>query len=418
MLRIKVENFSCIKHADLELGRLTVLVGPQASGKSVLSKLSYYFIEQLLQQHIAVVDGKPFDKFEAEIKSRFAEWFPVSAWGDKKFKIQFEHGDFSLTLTRSSYGKSIKDTVRLAASRQVKELYSSLMEALKSARKKAHTPTDFGFEVRWELQRLLRRKLTDALGDESIQWQTYVPAGRAFFTTLGRAIAAFEQGAALDPITVRFGRMYTSFQSETRLHPRTSPEQKSADEELAALLGGTVEWEDERPLLRLTDGRLVPFFALSSGQQELLPLVLALTSMSHFYDDHRNGSQFLYVEEPEAHLFPSAQSRLVQQLAALLKRNRRRLLITTHSPYVLSKINNLLFAGSLEGRLNKSGRDQLESIVPKRFRIERGVIRAYAIVEGELRSVLHESGLIDGEYLDGISTEIATEFESLLGLEP
>ena len=33
---LEVENFSVIKRARLEFGRITILIGPQASGKSLL----------------------------------------------------------------------------------------------------------------------------------------------------------------------------------------------------------------------------------------------------------------------------------------------------------------------------------------------------------------------------------------------
>ena len=37
--RLKVENFGPIKHADIMFGSLTVFVGPQATGKSILLQL-------------------------------------------------------------------------------------------------------------------------------------------------------------------------------------------------------------------------------------------------------------------------------------------------------------------------------------------------------------------------------------------
>jgi predicted ATPase len=40
--KLTVNNFSVIKHAELEFGKITVLIGPQASGKSLLCKLAYF----------------------------------------------------------------------------------------------------------------------------------------------------------------------------------------------------------------------------------------------------------------------------------------------------------------------------------------------------------------------------------------
>ncbi|MFN7218169.1 AAA family ATPase [Microcystis sp.] len=49
------------------------------------------------------------------------------------------------------------------------------------------------------------------------------------------------------------------------------------------------------------------------------------------------------IEEPEAHLFPIAQKHLIELLAIMVNRNEdNQLIITTHSPYILSVFNNLL----------------------------------------------------------------------------
>ena len=36
MRKLTVKNFSVIKEAELEFGKITVLIGPQSSGKSLL----------------------------------------------------------------------------------------------------------------------------------------------------------------------------------------------------------------------------------------------------------------------------------------------------------------------------------------------------------------------------------------------
>jgi predicted ATP-dependent endonuclease of OLD family len=40
MRKLTVKNFSVIKDAELEFRRITVLIGPQAEGKSLLCKLA------------------------------------------------------------------------------------------------------------------------------------------------------------------------------------------------------------------------------------------------------------------------------------------------------------------------------------------------------------------------------------------
>jgi len=45
---LTVKNFSVIKEAKLEFGKITVLIGPQSSGKSLLCKLAYFLSKQAI----------------------------------------------------------------------------------------------------------------------------------------------------------------------------------------------------------------------------------------------------------------------------------------------------------------------------------------------------------------------------------
>lgn len=50
MQRLCVRDFGPIQSCDIEIPRLTVMTGPQASGKGTLAKLIYFF--KLAQQYI------------------------------------------------------------------------------------------------------------------------------------------------------------------------------------------------------------------------------------------------------------------------------------------------------------------------------------------------------------------------------
>ena len=48
--KLRVRDFLTIRDADLEIGRFTLIIGPQASGKSVLAKLLYFFRSLLARE--------------------------------------------------------------------------------------------------------------------------------------------------------------------------------------------------------------------------------------------------------------------------------------------------------------------------------------------------------------------------------
>ena len=180
-----------------------------------------------------------------------------------------------------------------------------------------------------------------------------------------------------------------------------------------------IKIERDKEYVETKDGRKIPFSALSSGQQELLPLLLMLGVI----DARRRSktSQLIYIEEPEAHLFPTAQSVLIQSLASIASARPKGtiyLIITTHSPYVLAKLNNLIKAGSLaEKSKNETTKKRIANVIPKSTWLSAGKVMAYAIINGKLVSILDNDGLVDAEYLDDVSGAIANEFSSLLEIE-
>lgn len=86
----------------------------------------------------------------------------------------------------------------------------------------------------------------------------------------------------------------------------------------------------------------------SSMVSELAPLVLFLRSVVQPEDT-------LIIEEPEAHLHPRAQTKIALTLARLVRVGVR-VIITTHSDWLLEQIGNLV----REGEVMKLGKNQTE----------------------------------------------------------
>jgi len=123
----------------------------------------------------------------------------------------------------------------------------------------------------------------------------------------------------------------------------------------------------------------------------------------------------VFAEEPELSVFPETQYQIAELIASLAKSELlwKSYAITTHSPYMLSSFNNLIYAGQL-------GEDKaIHRKIPidKKYWIEPGSFAAYSVHDGKTESILSESGLINGEYLDSVSEKIGNEFDSLLRLE-
>lgn len=414
MRTLSIREFSCIERADVELDRLTVIIGPQASGKSVIAKLFYFSVDSALMQLDSILKQESFEKFTIALKERFFDWFPKSAWGVGNFKIRFEAGKYSLAISKVT--RKASEDIRVAFSEEFQEAYSMLLAQVAKAKVESELKSDVRdfMERDWRLRVISMKALQEMMGGDTTQHQVFIPAGRSFFTNIGKAIAAFEHGRTLDPLILRFGQMYSSYGMRQSFHfSERAPEReyrKAIEETMASLLGGRIVREGDRDFLHAKDGRKIPLSALSSGQQELVPIIAILPWFS--------GAKVLslcYIEEPEAHLFPSTQSALVQALVMVAAGTS--LFLTTHSPYVITKINNLLKAGSLSRRKNEKLKAELESLVPRKAWLNAKNVRAYAMQAGVLKSILGNDGLIDGDYLDEISCDLSNDFSALLNLE-
>lgn len=424
MITLSIEDFSCIKSARMEIAPVTVLIGPQGSGKSVTTKLVYFFIDTLLRQYLSAERGVDLDDFKKEASRQFRAWFPPAAWGRSRFIISFSAGPFTVRALRRMSRNAVTDDVAITFSEFFNSQYNELIAAYQSHR--AQHPNENEAILRhseagWRIRERSGQSLSKALGGDYVGFQTFVPAGRAFFTSIGRLVAAIEQGSSLDPVTIRFAKLFASLrdQGSYRLYRRPNPE--SRDERQARmrvmrrLFGGEIRFEGDQEFVETSDGRKVPFTALSSGQQELLPMWLLI----EFFSDRDSDSsgELFYIEEPEAHLFPAAQSLLMDYLIGNLvsKRLRRSLILTTHSPYILSKLNNYLKAGSL-GKIRKNVA-AVSQIVPRECWLTSDRVKAYSIENGRLKELIDCDGLIDAHYIDEVSEEVSRDFNALLDIQ-
>lgn len=421
MILLTIEDFCCIRSARFELAPVTVLIGPQGSGKSVTTKLFYFCLDALSRQYLAAERGGDIDDFKKETARLFKNWFPPSAWGKRRFNITFQAGDFSIRFLRRMSKGQPSDEVAVTFSDFFRSQYEELSRSYERLKSKELDEEVLmrRSEAVWRIREQSSAKLAKELGSNYLESQTFIPAGRAYFTSIGRLVAAIEQ-ANLDPVTQKFARLFASlrdFASRRLFSRQDSERQLERDTVMSKLFGGKIKFENDQEFVETSDGRIVPFTALSSGQQELLPMWLLLD----FYADRSirsdNLGDLFYIEEPEAHLFPAAQSLLMDFLIGQLvsKKEKRSLILTTHSPYILAKINNYLKAGQI-AKVRKLAAN-VNSIVPKDCWLTPARVKAYAIHEGELIDILDDDGMIDASYIDSVSDEVSLTFGKLLDIE-
>ena len=95
------------------------------------------------------------------------------------------------------------------------------------------------------------------------------------------------------------------------------------------------------------------------------------------------------------------------------KKHKPQVIISTHSPYILSALNNTLYAGQL---LNKKIEiEKIEKILPSSLKPSEFI--AYKIENGMATNIIDtETNLINAEEIDGASDSIMDKFDMLLEL--
>lgn len=442
---LSIYGFSCLKDVHFETRPVVAIIGPQGSGKSVMTKLQY-FMSDVLREHLTSAErGDSFEDFKRVLAKKFRIWFPPAAWGNKRFNISYSSGDFSIRILRRMRNSRLSDELAITFCDWFGEFYANSRESYEQIKEQAYNEELFNDDPRavtnpiedaYRLRNQLRGRIIRRLGSHYVDSQTFIPAGRAFFTSIGKLVAGIQNVGALDPLTIDFAERFSelrsrnaSMRSPLRLR-RLGSDFMDRDKKFGnKFFGGEVVYQAGAEHVKATDGREIPFNALSSGQQEILPMWTMVQYLAEI-DAMRASNlpqtarrealrrrEILYIEEPEAHLFPEAQSDFLRYLFESLEFGPRSktLIMTTHSPYIMGRLNVFLKAGALSRRKKKN--TEINEVVPRSRWIKPSEFAAFAMVDGSAINIVDEDGIIDASYLDSISSDIAEDFDRLLDIE-
>lgn len=419
--KLTVKNFAGITDLEIEIKRINILIGPQASGKSVCAKLLFYFKNFVWEILAAVENEQTKRSLNSNYSKKFEEYFPPDSWGNQHFSIRYEIANIFIEVSRK---QETKGKISFRYSELLKQEFTDLDNLLKKAREQnsqenaEYDNLDRLYSTRFFLRKRLVDFLDTSICREAAFNQLFIPAGRSFFSILQSNIFSFlSSDNVLDPFMREFGSTYERFKhggfSKDRLANQEI--QDEIDSLIENSLCGKHIQEKGKDVLEIADGRRISIANSSSGQQEILPLTIVLATLPFLY----TGRQTVYIEEPEAHLFPSAQRNVVELIATVFNCRKEQLqfFITTHSPYVLTAFNNLLQAGLLYQESSEDVQHQLEKIVSRYKSLDVSDLSAYVLMDGKCSSIVcPETGLIDAKVIDSVSDDLAIEFEQLLNL--
>ena len=109
---------------------------------------------------------------------------------------------------------------------------------------------------------------------------------------------------------------------------------------ISKLIGGELQTSKDGTMLKLANDISIPLSAAASSIKELSPILF-------WMKNRRIENDSVCIEEPEAHAHPEMQYNMTDLLIACLNKGAF-MQITTHSDYLLARLNQLISLGKLK----------------------------------------------------------------------
>jgi len=235
----------------------------------------------------------------------------------------------------------------------------------------------------------------------------YIPSERLFYSMFKESLASIIKAEIpLPKILIDFGAMIENLRNrnESKTIHFQDIKFESSNEELNIVKGNNV----------------IPISFASSGIQSLYPLLLISQALidKEIFTSEDTEYISIAIEEPELNLYPLAQNSVIKKIIESANTNAKvRLVITTHSPYVLTTLNNLLFKSKVSKLIEDKVDSGITSVIKFDDKINFEDISAYSIDEGKAINLIDEqTQLINAKKLDSISYTINDEYSELMTL--
>ncbi|HJC57936.1 MAG TPA: AAA family ATPase [Candidatus Eisenbergiella intestinipullorum] len=417
MHQLIIHKLGPIQHCELSIKNYTILTGYQASGKSTIAKAIYFFrtlkediFQLILRRSFSQAESEEKRSslrgdFESATRNKFLSTFGTSYSMERDMKVTYHYAEgieVSVCLTESPDFLS-PNYVWVDYSQSIRDLLNKYDRHLEHEQ--------------------LRQELADLFGDP---YETvYIPAGRSILTLLGGQFNYIystmddAQKRLLDSCTrdymervlklrPQFANGLEGLLEGKQIPPARRVLYREAIKLIQKILKGKYSVTDGEERIWLDTGRYVKINFASSGQQECVWIL----NLLYYYFVMQNPVFFI-IEEPESNLFPESQKAIVE-LAALVAGTGNAVLLTTHSPYVLGAVNNLLYAGTV-GQV--AAEKSAEIIAPEKW-IDARRCEARFVENGEAVDCMdRELMQIDNSLLDQISHGINREYDILFEIE-
>ena len=275
-----IKNFGPIESVDLKLGKMTILIGEQATGKSTIAK-----VLAVCRYFSYIVDFRTDRSISDNSFYRGLLYWNINEFLNVDTVIEYENSDYSVKITNQFEKNStfyIESEIFLNPK---SEKFKKLLSDLALIKEEPKVKDGYSFPNSWSPNENFFRLNVGKVLDNPL----YIPTERGLQSifSLGKSSiqnisdSLFDQFAKID-------KFNGDFQSETEIKPLD------------------LIYKNENGQGFIKNKRQVEFSKLkngASGYQSTIPVVLAV---KHYTEFERKSKTFI-IEEPELNLFPKAQ---------------------------------------------------------------------------------------------------------------
>lgn len=439
METILIQNFKAIKNTakrEIKVANLTILMGEQATGKSTVAKLVYFFKklpEEILDEvfnnnmlsednFIQLINKRTWQLFRKLFGSSFIEKFNISYTynNDQNLSIIKTDGYGRMDIKWPDNFNGLEEQILLVAN-EIKKINIK-----------------FDPDSRREYERLgniLSGKIRLFFGID--QHLLYIPASRNMIVLLEdyliEIISKIEQQntQSFDPsensyLILNFVNHVRHLKSMLRnknfeqlvKEKKNESENNLSHSELLKnidkILKGQYSNYPDGEVLHIDNENYIFLTNASSGQQEIIRIIQDI-----FLEILDSRPVFRVYEEPESHLSPIGQLGIIQLIAMLANQNpNNQIIIPTHTPYLLREVSNMMKASTMV-KNNPELREEVGEILKPFYWLDMQSVSAYQLTrEGEIEDAKDEEHqMVDGELFDRVTNDISDQFDKLLSLQ-
>lgn len=419
--KLIVKNFGPLKDIEIEIREMVTFIGAQASGKSTLAKLisifedegfrrdnSISFENELKKYNIySYLNENTFIEYSAGIIVKKASGFIFKFMykNNKSVKLDFRDKT-KKDIIEAFLNENKVDDPKLIEKFELLFTIDSVLanKDLRSAKIYNLFKDTFAEPITTEdfesFFNIYEEILFEKSGVSVIYDSIYIPSERNFLHLIAEnTLGLINNNVQIPKHLLNSGQEYEKALQTIKELPLSIIDKKIK-----------YKREGKASYIYHNDNEKVDLLESASGLQSIIPILLLIEYSKSLKEKYNFN---FVVEEPELNLYPKAQHALIKYLVENCLFDRKNLILTTHSPFVLASINNLLLAYD-KGQTNPK---EVNKIIKKESWLNPKNFIAYELKNGKAKKIMNDKlGQISENMIDGVSDSFADEFDKLLDL--